>query len=101
MQYLETLDAIAELARHRGHRFLRLDSSTDCAQRELEVRAFNAEGSAYFLYLIAERSGGPGLNLTTADSVVMYDTCSNPQVDLQVPNDREKFAHGEYFFRMR
>lgn len=83
-QYTETLDVIEEFCRHRGHRFLRLDGSTERVRRELDVRAFNAEGSPYFAYLISTRAGGQGINLASADAVVLYDTCINPQVDLQV-----------------
>ena len=47
------------------------------------MRSFNAPGSKAFLYLISTRAGGQGINLATADVVVLYDTCYNPQVDLQ------------------
>jgi hypothetical protein len=83
-QYTETLDIIQEFSQHRGYRFLRLDGTTDRVRRELDVRAFNAEASQYFMYLISTRAGGQGINLATADAVVLYDTCLNPQVDLQV-----------------
>ncbi len=82
-QFTETLDVLAEYAAHRGHRFLRLDGSTNRIVRELDVRAFNAPGSDTFLYLISTRAGGQGINLHTADTVVLYDSCYNPQIDLQ------------------
>jgi SWI/SNF-related matrix-associated actin-dependent regulator of chromatin subfamily A member 5 len=49
----------------------------------MDVRAFNAPGSKIPIYLISTRAGGQGINLATADVVVLYDTCWNPQVDLQ------------------
>ena len=49
----------------------------------MDMRSFNAPGSAIFLYLISTRAGGQGINLATADVVVLYDTCAHPQVDLQ------------------
>ena len=47
------------------------------------MRKFNAPGSEVFIYLISTKAGGMGINLATADSVVLYDSCFNPQVDLQ------------------
>ncbi len=56
--------------------------------RELDVRQFNAPDSPHFLYLISTRAGGQGINLASADAVVLYDSCYNPQVDLQVLRSR-------------
>ena len=36
-----------------------------------------------FIYMISTRAGGQGINLATADTVIFYDTCVNPQIDLQ------------------
>lgn len=83
-QYTETLDVIQEYVNYRKWKFLRLDGATNRVTRELEVRAFNAPDSPYFIYLISTRAGGQGINLASADSVVLYDSCYNPQVDLQV-----------------
>jgi hypothetical protein len=48
--------------------------------RWAQVRRFNAAGSTVPIYLISTRAGGQGINLATADVVVLYDTCWNPQV---------------------
>ncbi|VAH02268.1 unnamed protein product [Triticum turgidum subsp. durum] len=45
--------------------------------------AFNKPGSEKFIFLLSTRAGGLGINLATADIVVLYDSDWNPQVDLQ------------------
>ena len=89
-----------------GSAYFRLDGTTNRIAREMDMRSFNEDGSSAFLYLISTRAGGQGINLATADVVVLYDTCEtspllaqphggsseppprscrcyNPQVDLQ------------------
>lgn len=67
-----------------GWDYKRLDGSTNRIFRELDVREFNAPGSKQFVYLISTKAGGLGINLATADTVVLYDSDWNPQNDLQV-----------------
>ena len=47
------------------------------------MRRYNAQGSNIFVFLISTRAGGLGLNLASADTVILYDSDWNPQVDLQ------------------
>ncbi|KAL7547109.1 hypothetical protein ACHAWF_010421 [Thalassiosira exigua] len=86
-QYTLTLDVIEEYVKFRfgamGSAYLRLDGTTGRIQREMDMRSFNKPGCAIFCYLISTRAGGQGINLATANTVVLYDTCWNPQVDLQ------------------
>ena len=86
-QYTLSLDVLEEYATFRwgalGSGYFRLDGTTNRIAREMDMRSFNAPGAAAFLYLISTRAGGQGINLATADVVVLYDTCYNPQVDLQ------------------
>lgn len=44
---------------------------------------YASAGSNVFLFLLSIRAGGVGLNLQAADTVIMYDTDWNPQIDLQ------------------
>ena len=84
-QFTLTLDVLEEycLEKFGAHGYLRLDGSTNRIVREMDVRAFNATGSKVFIYLISTRAGGQGINLASADTVVLYDSCWNPQIDLQ------------------
>lgn len=86
-QFTETMDVLEEYITLRfgpaEKAYLRLDGQTNRIIRELNTRSFNAPNSSIFIYLISTKAGGVGLNLATADSVVLYDSCWNPQADLQ------------------
>ncbi len=86
-QFKETLDILEEAVTYRfgpkGEQYFRLDGETSRINRELDIREFNRAGAEVFIYLISTKAGGVGLNLATADSVVLYDSSHNPQVDLQ------------------
>jgi SWI/SNF-related matrix-associated actin-dependent regulator of chromatin subfamily A member 5 len=51
--------------------------------RDSQIEEFMAEGSDRFIFLLSTRAGGLGINLTAADTVVIYDSDFNPQMDLQ------------------
>ncbi|KAJ2819686.1 ATP-dependent DNA helicase Snf21 [Coemansia sp. 'formosensis'] len=67
----------------RGIRSLRLDGSTSDDDRREYMRAFNAPNSPYQVFLLSTRAGGQGLNLQTADTVVIFDSDWNPSADAQ------------------
>ena len=81
---MQTLDVLAEWLSWRGITFSRMDGQTNPIQRELDVRDFNADGSPTKVFLISTRAGGVGINLASADVVILFDSDWNPQVDLQV-----------------
>lgn len=86
-QYTLTLDVLSEYCEWRfgaeGTGYLRLDGGTHRVKREMDVRSFNSADSPIPVYLIGTKAGGMGINLATADVVVLYDTSWNPQIDLQ------------------
>jgi hypothetical protein len=53
--------------------FLRLDGSTPVAERQAMIDSFNGEGSPYTVFLLSTRAGGLGINLTSADTVILHD----------------------------
>ena len=68
---------------YRGYLSLRLDGSTPAEEREKRMYKFNAPDSPYFIFLLSTRAGGLGLNLTAANTVIIFDSDWNPMMDLQ------------------
>ena len=62
--------------------------NTSGEDRESQIDTYNAEGSEKFIFLLSTRAGGLGINLYTADIVILYDSDWNPQMDLQVRHTR-------------
>ena len=77
-----TLNIIEDVCDMRGVEYVRLDGSTDLADREKYIEEFTAPNSNIVIFLISTRAGGLGINLATANHVVLYDSDFNPQVDL-------------------
>ena len=57
--------------------------NTDGDARDSQMDVFNAPNSSKFAFLLSTRAGGLGINLATADIVILFDSDWNPQVDLQ------------------
>ena len=77
------LDIIEDFCVMREIPYCRLDGSTDLDDRESQIKSFSAEGSEEVVFLISTRAGGLGINLVTANHVVLFDSDWNPMVDLQ------------------
>ncbi|XP_064620008.1 chromodomain-helicase-DNA-binding protein 1-like isoform X2 [Lineus longissimus] len=82
-QMVRMLDILAEYLQFRHFPFQRLDGSIRSEQRKQALDHFNAEDSADFVFLLSTRAGGLGINLATADTVIIFDSDWNPQNDLQ------------------
>lgn len=67
----------------RQHAYLRLDGTTKAEDRGDLLKKFNNANSEYFVFLLSTRAGGLGLNLQTADTVIIFDSDWNPHQDLQ------------------
>lgn len=84
LQMVRMLDILAEYLSFKGFQFQRLDGSTKAELRHQAMEHFNAPGSEDFCFLLSTRAGGLGINLATADTVIIFDSDWNPQNDLQV-----------------
>ena len=82
-QMVRMLDVLSEYLEIRRFPFQRLDGSIKGEIRRNAIEHFNAEGSQDFCFLLSTRAGGLGINLATADTVIIFDSDWNPQNDLQ------------------
>lgn len=82
-QMVRMLDIVADYLQCRHFPFQRLDGSIRGDLRKQALDHFNAEGSQDFCFLLSTRAGGLGVNLATADTVIIFDSDWNPQNDLQ------------------
>ncbi|CEI86117.1 hypothetical protein RMCBS344292_00562 [Rhizopus microsporus] len=77
------LDVIDDYLTHEGIPFARLDGSDSERERVRSIDAFNAPNSNLDVFLLSTRAGGVGINLATADTVIIWDSDFNPYADLQ------------------
>jgi SNF2 family DNA or RNA helicase len=73
-QMTRMLDILEDYCRFRGHEYCRIDGSTNQDGRDEGMDSFNAPNSSKFVFLLSTRAGGLGINLQTADIVVLYDS---------------------------
>lgn len=68
------LDILEDYLMFRGYQYCRIDGNTGGEDRDASIEAFNKPGSEKFVFLLSTRAGGLGINLATADVVVLYDS---------------------------
>uniref|UniRef100_A0A8C1KQA4 SWI/SNF related, matrix associated, actin dependent regulator of chromatin, subfamily a, member 4a n=1 Tax=Cyprinus carpio TaxID=7962 RepID=A0A8C1KQA4_CYPCA len=68
---------------YRNFKYLRLDGTTKAEDRGMLLKNFNDPSFQYFIFLLSTRAGGLGLNLQSADTVIIFDSDWNPHQDLQ------------------
>ncbi|PGH17583.1 hypothetical protein AJ80_04761 [Polytolypa hystricis UAMH7299] len=82
-QFKTQLDIIQDWATQlRSWNCCRIDGAVSQADRQGQIKAFNSNPS-YKIFLLSTRAGGQGINLTAADTVILFDSDWNPQQDLQ------------------
>lgn len=82
-QFLETLDLLEDFLDGLGLLYCRFDGRMNSHEKQKMIDAFNAPDSDYFAFLLSTRSGGVGINLSTADTVIILDPDFNPHQDIQ------------------
>ncbi|PVH85858.1 hypothetical protein DL98DRAFT_451294 [Cadophora sp. DSE1049] len=81
-QMTKVLDILEQFLNIHGHKYLRLDGSTKIEQRQVLTDRFNND-TRILAFILSTRSGGLGINLTGADTVIFYDLDWNPAMDKQ------------------
>jgi len=82
-QFLDMLDIMEDFLDGLGLKHRRLDGSMNAMEKQKRIDAYNAPDSPYFAFLLSTRSGGVGINLATADTVIILDPDFNPHQDIQ------------------
>ncbi|KAJ4319242.1 putative ATPase [Fusarium piperis] len=82
-QFTTQLDILEDYCRElRGWNVCRIDGSVSQESRRTQIADFNTD-SEYKVFLLSTRAGGQGINLASADTVILFDSDFNPQQDLQ------------------
>ncbi|WFD06104.1 hypothetical protein MVES1_001445 [Malassezia vespertilionis] len=82
-QMSRMLDILEDYCLFRDYKYCRIDGSTNHEDRISAIDEYNKPESEKFVFLLTTRAGGLGINLTSADTVVLFDSDWNPQADLQ------------------
>jgi ATP-dependent DNA helicase len=83
-QFTTMLDIIEDYLSHcrKGWRYCRIDGSTSLEDRRDQMHDFNNDPD-YLCFLLSTRAGGVGINLVSADTVIIFDSDWNPHQDNQ------------------
>ena len=82
-QMTRCLDLLSDYLRWRSYPHERIDGAIKGELRQAAIDRFCAADSDSFVFLLCTRAGGVGINLTAADTVVIFDSDWNPQNDIQ------------------
>ncbi|GLT80004.1 hypothetical protein SLA2020_514670 [Shorea laevis] len=82
-QWTRILDIIDYYFSEKGFEVCRIDGKVKLDERKRQIKEFNDANSNYQIFLLSTRAGGLGINLTAADTCILYDSDWNPQMDLQ------------------
>uniref|UniRef100_A0A671MG42 Chromodomain-helicase-DNA-binding protein 4-like n=1 Tax=Sinocyclocheilus anshuiensis TaxID=1608454 RepID=A0A671MG42_9TELE len=82
-QMTKMLDLLEDFLENEGYKYERIDGGVTGGMRQEAIDRFNAPGAPQFVFLLSTRAGGLGINLATADTVIIYDSDWNPHNDIQ------------------
>ncbi|KAI8991572.1 SNF2 family N-terminal domain-containing protein [Mycotypha africana] len=100
-QMSRVLDILEDYCWWKEYAYCRIDGQTSQEDRIDAIDEYNKPDSDKFIFLLTTRAGGLGINLTTADIVILYDSDWNPQVDLQAMDRAHRIGQTKqvYVFR--
>ncbi len=100
-QMSKMLDVLEAFLNLNGHTYLRLDGGTDVDRRQRLMDRFNSDLKV-FCFILSTRSGGLGINLTGADTVIFYDSDWNPAMDAQAQDRAHRIGQTKevHIYRM-
>lgn len=82
-QMTKMLDLLEDFLESDGYKFERIDGNVTGQLRQDAIDRFNTAESPSFVFLLSTRAGGLGINLASADTVIIYDSDWNPHNDIQ------------------
>ncbi|XP_023932707.1 chromodomain-helicase-DNA-binding protein Mi-2 homolog [Lingula anatina] len=82
-QMTKMLDILEDFLECEGYKYERIDGGVTGTLRQDAIDRFNMNGSPSMVFLLSTRAGGLGINLATADTVIIYDSDWNPHNDIQ------------------
>ncbi|OAP65526.1 hypothetical protein AYL99_01498 [Fonsecaea erecta] len=94
-QFLDNLDILEDFLDGLGLQHRRLDGQISAAEKQKRIDEFNAPNSPYFAFLLSTRAGGVGINLASADTVIILDPDFNPHQDIQALSRAHRIGQKE------
>lgn len=82
-QFTQMLALLEDYLRTRGYRYEKIDGAVKSKERQNAIDRFNDPSKKRDVFLLSTKAGGLGINLTSANVVVIYDSDWNPQNDVQ------------------
>ncbi|KAL7751398.1 hypothetical protein RI367_003258 [Sorochytrium milnesiophthora] len=82
-QMTKCLDILGDYLRGQNLHYERIDGNIRGTERQAAIDRFSQPDSESFVFLLCTRAGGVGINLTAADTAIIFDSDWNPQNDLQ------------------
>ena len=101
-QMTRMLDILEDYMILKGYKYNRIDGSTKQCERDEAMDDFNRPNSDKKVFLLSTRAGGLGINLQTADIVILYDSDWNPQMDIQAQDRAHRIGQTKpvYVYRL-